>query len=51
MGKKIPMWQCLLVIVVMLLLLIWEIVVAKDAEGHIALILAGAFAALIAILK
>ena len=31
MGKKIPMWQCLLVIVVMLLLLIWEIVVAKDA--------------------
>ena len=51
MGKKIPMWQCLLVIVVMLLLLIWEIVVAKDAEGHIALILAGAFAALIAILN
>lgn len=51
MGKKIPMWQCLLVIVVMLLLLVWEIVVAKDEEGHIALILAGAFAAVIAVLN
>ena len=49
MGKKIPMWQCLLVIVVMLLLLIWEIIVAGDEEGHIALILAGAFAAVIAV--
>ena len=51
MGKKIPMWQCLLVIVVMLLLLVWEIVVAGDEEGHIALILAGAFAAVIAVLN
>lgn len=51
MGKKIPMWQCLAVIVVMLAFLIWEIVVAKDEEGHIALILAGAFAALVAVLN
>ena len=51
MGKKIPMWQCLLVIIVMLLLLVWEIVVAGDEEGHIALILAGAFAAVIAVLN
>ena len=51
MGKKIPMWQCLLVIVVMLALLIWEIVVAGDEEGHIALILAGTFAAVVAVLN
>jgi NhaC family Na+:H+ antiporter len=35
----------------MLLLLVWEIVVAGDEEGHIALILAGAFAAVIAVLN
>ena len=51
MGKKIPMWQCLLVIAVMLALLIWEIVVAGDEEGHIALILAGTFAAVVAVLN
>lgn len=49
MGKKIPMWQCLIVIIVMLALLMWEILVAKDAEGHIALILAACFAAVVAI--
>lgn len=49
MGKKIPMWQCLLVIAVMLALLFWEIIIAKDEEGHIALILAACFAAVIAI--
>ncbi len=49
MGKKIPMWQCLLVIAVMLVLLFWEIVIAKDEEGHIALIAAACFAAVVAI--
>lgn len=49
MGRKIPMWQCLLTIAVMLALLMWEILVAKDEEGHIALILAACFAAVIAI--
>ena len=49
MGKKIPMWQCLLVMVVLLVLLFWGIMVDTDAaEGHVALILAGAFAAVIA---
>ena len=49
MGRKIPMWQCLIVILVMLALLMWEILVAKDEEGHIALILAACFAAVVAI--
>ena len=49
MGKKIPMWQCILVMIVLLVLLFWGIMVDTDAgEGHVALILAGAFAAVIA---
>ena len=52
MGKKIPMWQCLLIMVVLLVLLYWNVVVDDwAAEGHVALILAGAFAAIIAILN
>ncbi len=50
MGKKIPMWQTLLVFVVLLALLYWGIVVDQDAaEGHVALIFAASFAAIIAI--
>jgi len=52
MGKKIPMWQCLLVMVVLLVLLYWGIMIDTDAaEGHVALILGGAFAAIIAIIN
>lgn len=50
MGKKIPMWQCILVMIVLLLLLFWGIMVDTDAgEGHVALILAAAFAGVIAL--
>ena len=50
MGKKIPMWQCILVMIVLLLFLYWGIMVDTDAgEGHVALILAAAFAGLIAL--
>ena len=49
MGKKIPMWQCLIVIVAMLAFLIWEIVICKDEEGHLALICAAIVAAVVAI--
>lgn len=48
MGRKIPMWQCLLVILVMVGLLMWSILVDDGGEPHVALILAAAFAAIIA---
>ncbi|MGN1414128.1 MAG: Na+/H+ antiporter NhaC [Anaerovoracaceae bacterium] len=49
MGKKIPMWQCLVIILVMLAFLLWEIVVCQDGEGHLALICAAIFAAIVAV--
>ena len=52
MGKKIPMWQCLLIMVVLVGLLYWGIMIDTDAgEGHVALILAGGFAAIVAVLN
>ncbi|MCI5721096.1 MAG: hypothetical protein MR328_01310, partial [Firmicutes bacterium] len=47
MGRKIPVWQCLLVILAMVGLLMWSIIVDDGGEPHIALILAAAFAAII----
>lgn len=50
MGKKIPMWQCILVMIVLLACLFWGIMIDTDAgEGHVGLILGAAFAALVAI--
>ena len=49
MGKKIPMWQCIIVLLVMVLLLVWSIVKDAGGEPHIALILAAAFAGIIAV--
>ena len=52
MGKKIPMWQCLLIMVMLVALLYWGIMIDTDAgEGHVALILAGGFAAIVAVLN
>ena len=52
MGKKIPMWQCLLVMVVLIALIFWGVVIDTDAgEAHVSLILAGAFAAIVAMLN
>ena len=52
MGKKIPMWQCLLVMVVLIALIFWGVMIDTDAgEAHVSLILAGAFAAIIAMLN
>ena len=52
MGKKIPMWQCLLVMVVLIALIFWGVMIDTDAgEAHVSLIFAGAFAAIIAMLN
>ena len=52
MGKKIPMWQCLLVMVVLIALIFWGVMIDTDAgEAHVSLIFAGAFAAIVAMLN
>ena len=52
MGKKIPMWQCLLVMVVLIALIFWGVMVDEDAgEAHVSLIFAGGFAAIVAMLN
>ena len=48
MGRKIPMWQCILVMVVMILLIFWGVMKSSAGEAHVALVLAGAFGALVA---
>ena len=49
MGKKIPMWQCLIVILAMIGFLVWAIVKDAGGEPHIALILAACVAGIVAI--
>lgn len=48
MGRKIPLWQCLVVILVMAVLLYWSIMVDQGGEPHIALIIAASIAGIIA---
>ncbi len=48
MGKKIPMWQCLVVMLAMVGLLVWSIIRDSGGEPHIALILAAVVAGLVA---
>ena len=48
MGKKIPLWQCIIVILAMIGLLVWSIVKDSGGEPHIALLLAAAVAAVVA---
>ncbi len=49
MGKKIPMWQCVLVMVVMIVLMIWGVMKCEAGEANFVLVLSGAFAALVAL--
>lgn len=49
MGKKIPLWQCLIVIFAMVGLLIWSIIKDAGEEPHIALILAACVAGIVAV--
>lgn len=51
MGKKIPFWQTLLVMVFMVCALYWSIKIDDGGEPHIALILAAAFAAVIGMIN
>ena len=48
MGKKIPMWQTVMVMLVMIGFLVWSIVKDTGGEPHIALILAASFAGIVA---
>ncbi len=48
MGKKIPTWQCFLVLILMVGFLIWSIVKDAGGEPHIALILSAAVAGIVA---
>ena len=48
MGRKVPMWQTLLVMLVMIGFLMWSIIKDAGGEPHIALMLAATFAGLIA---
>ncbi len=49
MGRKIPLWQCLIVIVAMVAFLMWSILKDSGGEPHIALILAACVAGIVAV--
>lgn len=49
MGRKIPMLQVFIVMLVMLALLYYEIMVSNSGEAHIALLVAAVFATIVAI--
>ena len=48
MGKKIPMWQCIFVLLCMVAFLMWGILKDAGGEAHIALILAACVGAIVA---
>lgn len=49
MGRKIPLWQVLVVMIIMLLLLYYEIMVSNSGEAHMALLVSAIVAALVAV--
>ena len=49
MGRKIPLWQCFIVILAMVGLLMWSILGDRAGEPHIALILAACVAAIVGV--
>ncbi|MGI6766105.1 MAG: Na+/H+ antiporter NhaC [Lentihominibacter sp.] len=44
MGRKIPMWQCLIVILSMIVFLFWNVMLDGGGEAHLGLILAACVA-------
>ena len=51
MGKKVPMWQCVLVIIAMIVFLFWNVMGDNGAEAHIGLILAACVAGIIGVIN
>ena len=51
MGRKIPMWQCILVIIAMIVFLFWTVVGDNGNEAHIGLILAACVAGIIGVIN
>ena len=47
MGRKVPMWQCILAIVAMIIFLFWNVMFDEGGEAHIGLILAACVAGII----
>ena len=47
MGRKVPMWQCILVIIAMIVFLFWNVMGDNGGEAHIGLILAACVAGII----
>ena len=51
MGRKIPLYQVLIVMVIMLLLLYYEIMVSNSGEAHMALLVSAIIAAIVAVIN
>ena len=49
MGRKVPMWQCILAIVAMIVFLFWNVMGDEGGEAHVGLILAACVAGLIGV--
>ena len=47
MGRQVPMWQCVLAIVAMVVFLFWNVMFDEGGEAHIGLILAACVAGII----
>ena len=49
MGRKVPMWQCILAIIAMIVFLFWNVMGDEGGEAHIGLILAACVAGIIGV--
>lgn len=49
MGRQVPMWQCVLAIVAMIVFLFWNVMGDEGGEAHIGLILAACVAGIIGV--
>ena len=47
MGRKVPMWQCMLAIVAMVVFLFWNVMFDDGGEAHVGLILAACVSGII----